>query len=456
MNISVAKIPGLRIFELDLHFDERGWFKENWNQQSVATGGLFDFTPSQNNISFNGSTGVTRGFHAEPWDKYVSVANGQVFCAWVDLREGQSFGNVFTYTIHPGVAVFIPKGVANAFQTLEPNVVYTYLVNGHWDEKAEYKSLNLSDESIKVKWPIPLTSAEISEKDRRAPFLRDIEAFSKKKIVILGASGQIGREVSKLFPSALSYSSSDCDITSLDALDSLPWPEIGWVINAAAYTKVDLAETPEGRRKAWEVNSLAVYKLMGHARKHGTKLIHFSSDYVFDGVQPYPYSELDIPNPQSEYGRSKFTGDLSALSHSKTYVFRCSWVVGPGTNFVNTIAKRAISNEDISIVADQFGRLTFAVDVAKAVKFFIDNEPPFGLYNLSSQGEMSSWYEIACHIYKNLKSKGQVSPIKYEDYSSGKSMANRPANSGLNISKITQTGFLPSSQSEMLDNFLRS
>ena len=131
--------------------------------------GLPDFGPVQNNISFNARRGATRGIHAEPWDKFVSVAAGRVFAAWVDLREGETFGATFTTEIDPGVAVFVPRGVGNAYQALEDDTAYTYLVNDHWRPGQTYPALNLADETAAIPWPIPLAEAEISEKDQAQP-----------------------------------------------------------------------------------------------------------------------------------------------------------------------------------------------------------------------------------------------------------------------------------------------
>ena len=123
--IEKTPIPGFLRIDLTVHGDNRGWFKENWQREKMLALGLPDFGPVQNNISFNNEIGVTRGIHAEPWDKFVSVATGRVFGAWVDLREGPSFGAVYTCEIDPSVAVFVPRGVGNSYQTLEPNTAYT-------------------------------------------------------------------------------------------------------------------------------------------------------------------------------------------------------------------------------------------------------------------------------------------------------------------------------------------
>ena len=175
--IEETSIPGFLRIDLTVHGDNRGWFKENWQREKMLALGLPDFGPVQNNISFNNEVGVTRGIHAEPWDKFVSVATGRVFGAWVDLREGPSFGSVYTCEIDPSVAVFVPRGVGNSYQTLEPNTAYTYLVNDHWSADAQYTFLNLADETANVPWPIALTEAILSDKDKAHPRLADVTPF---------------------------------------------------------------------------------------------------------------------------------------------------------------------------------------------------------------------------------------------------------------------------------------
>ncbi|MEO5949049.1 MAG: dTDP-4-dehydrorhamnose 3,5-epimerase family protein [Candidatus Saccharimonas sp.] len=169
-----ASIPGFYIVDLVLHGDNRGWFKENYQKEKMEALGLPAFDIVQNNVSFNDKRGATRGLHAEPWDKFISVANGSVFGAWVDLRKGPSFGTTFSLEVNPGVAVFVPRGVANGYQTLEDNVVYTYLVNAHWSPEAQYSSVNLFDPVLGITWPIPKEQAVFSDKDAQNPYLQDV------------------------------------------------------------------------------------------------------------------------------------------------------------------------------------------------------------------------------------------------------------------------------------------
>lgn len=172
-------IPGFYIVDLVVNGDNRGWFKENYQKEKMEALGLPSFDVVQNNFSFNNEVGVTRGLHAEPWDKFISVANGSVFGAWVDLRAGESFGQTLTLEINPGVAVFVPRGVANGYQTLEENVTYTYLVNEHWSPDAKYTFVNLFDPELGIRWPINLDSAIISEKDAGHPVLKDVIAMEE-------------------------------------------------------------------------------------------------------------------------------------------------------------------------------------------------------------------------------------------------------------------------------------
>jgi dTDP-4-dehydrorhamnose 3,5-epimerase len=167
-------IPGLYEIDLVLHGDNRGWFKENYQKAKMEALGLPTFDIVQNNFSFNAEKGVTRGLHAEPWEKFISVANGRVLGAWVDLRKGESFGKTLTIEITPGKAVFVPRGVANGYQTLEENVTYTYLVNAHWSPESKYTFVNLFDPQINIQWPIPREQAIISDKDTQHPLLKDV------------------------------------------------------------------------------------------------------------------------------------------------------------------------------------------------------------------------------------------------------------------------------------------
>ena len=170
-------IPGLLIFDVSKIEDERGYFQEKYQKEKLVKAGLPEsFTVVQNNVSYNKEVGVTRGFHAEPWDKYIAVITGNVFCAYIDLRKGSSFGRIVTVNIDPNKTVFLPRGVANSFQTLSENTYYLYNINSHWSPNNynEYCFVNLNDPVLNISWPIPLDKAIMSEKDKGHPLLKEI------------------------------------------------------------------------------------------------------------------------------------------------------------------------------------------------------------------------------------------------------------------------------------------
>lgn len=170
-------IPGLIVFDVSSVGDERGYFQEKFHQAKLTAAGLpSDFKIVQNSLSYNKELGVTRGFHAEPWSKYISVVTGRVFSAYVDLRKGSNFGKVVTVDITPNTAVYLPRGVANSFQTLEPETYYLYSVNAHWsaDNYDAYCFVNLADPTLNIKWPVSLSQSIISDRDQAHPALKNI------------------------------------------------------------------------------------------------------------------------------------------------------------------------------------------------------------------------------------------------------------------------------------------
>ncbi len=175
MKITNSKeIPGLYEVELDVFEDERGSFREVYNQEKLTTLGAQVIKIVQQNISANLEIGVTRGIHAEPWNKLVTMAKGSAYGAWVDLREGSNLGNIHTAILDEGRVVFVPKGVGNSYQTLEPDTRYSYLTDSHWSSEATYTMLNIADPEVKIDWPIPLDEAVISQKDHNHPFFSEL------------------------------------------------------------------------------------------------------------------------------------------------------------------------------------------------------------------------------------------------------------------------------------------
>jgi dTDP-4-dehydrorhamnose 3,5-epimerase len=175
LQVRRTAIPGLLHVDLVVHEDGRGWFKESFQRAKLEAQGFPPFEIVQSNVSFNAEAGVTRGVHAEPWDKFISLAHGRAFAAIVDLRAGATFGRVETFELHPGNAIFVPRGCGNSYQTLTPDVVYSYLVNEHWSPDARYTLVQAYDPALGIDWPIGEDAAIRSAKDRGHPPLADVE-----------------------------------------------------------------------------------------------------------------------------------------------------------------------------------------------------------------------------------------------------------------------------------------
>jgi dTDP-4-dehydrorhamnose 3,5-epimerase len=452
MQVEQTPIPGLVVVRLDVHGDSRGWFKENWQREKMMALGLPDFGPVQNNVSFNTSRGATRGIHTEPWDKFVSVANGRVFGAWVDMREGPSFGASFHVEIDPSVAVFVPRGVGNSYQTLEDGTAYTYLVNEHWRAGTSYPALHLGDPAVAIPWPIPLADSEISEKDQHNPTLDAVTPMAPKRTLITGANGQLGRALAAAFPDAHAVGRDELDVTDPVAVSEWPWAEYAVVLNAAAYTAVDAAETD--RSAAWAGNAAAPAHLAAAAREHRLTLVHYSSDYVFDGTLD-PHAEDEPYSPLGVYGQTKAAGELAARSAPRHYVVRTSWVVGDGPNFVRTMATLAHKGISPAVVDDQVGRLTFTDELARATRHLLDQAAPYGVYQVTGGGDPTSWYDVARTVFTACgRSADDVSTTTTEEYAAGRSMAPRPLHSVLDLTKLESTGFTPRPAAESLADYL--
>ncbi|MHA6523088.1 sugar nucleotide-binding protein [Tessaracoccus sp. G1721] len=454
LTVASTAIPGLLILTLPLHGDPRGWFKENWQRATMTAAGLPDFGPVQQNMSFNAKAGVTRGIHAEPWDKLVSVATGRVFGAWMDLREGDTFGTVVTCEIGPDTAVFTPRGVGNAYQALEDGTCYSYLVNEHWsaDAKTQYTFANLDHPAIA--WPLPLATATISEADRTHPPLHQVTPMPRPRPVVTGADGQLGRALRRLLPDAIHLGHHQLDLTDPDAVAAYPWGQASAIINAAAYTAVDTAET-DGRAACWSVNVTGTANLVAAARRHRLPLVHISSDYVFDGTTE-THHEDEPASPLSAYGASKAAADALVGTLPHHYILRTSWVIGEGPNFVRTMARLADTGASPAVVNDQHGRLTFTHDLAAAALHLLTTAAPAGTYNLTSDGDTTTWYDIATTVFTARHATGHVTPTDTATFTAGRTTAPRPHHSTLDLTKIKATGYTPVDGATGLRRYLDS
>ncbi len=276
------------------------------------------------------------------------------------------------------------------------------------------------------------------------------------KILITGANGQLGLALQEQYPGARTADSQTLDITNKEALDTFDWSGLTHIVNAAAYTQVDKAETSEGRVQAWAVNANGAANLADIASRHQLTLVHISSDYVFDGTQNN-HNEDEELSPLSVYGASKAAGDIAVQLTPKHYTLRTSWVIGEGNNFVRTMAGLAEKDISPTVVHDQIGRLTFTSELVRAIDHLLTNQAPFGTYNVSNSGDSASWADITREIFKNLgRDDLTVTDTTTEEYYKGKSgIAPRPLQSTLDLSKIQTTGFKPRDWQENLVEYLK-
>ena len=248
-----------------------------------------------------------------------------------------------------------------------------------------------------------------------------------KKIIVTGANGQLGRAVNLQYADSTEYELintdvEELDITSIDKVmefvrDVRPYA----VINCAAYTAVDACEKEEDL--AFRINALGARNLSIAAGETGAKLMHVSTDYVFDGNGSRPYRETDPTGPQGAYGRTKLAGENFVREFcSRHYIVRTAWLYGDGKNFVKTMLRLSETNDKVRVVMDQVGSPTSAGVLAKAIAYLLPTEN-YGLFHGTCEGDCS-WAEFTKEIFRLAGKSTVVEAITSEEYGAA---AKRPA-----------------------------
>jgi len=268
------------------------------------------------------------------------------------------------------------------------------------------------------------------------------------KILVTGKNGQLGRSIQKFISNFNHYEFTlvgreELDLSSSESISKYfeTHPHSDVIINCAAYTAVDRAEEEEDL--ADEINHLAVKQLAEFANSQNAKLIHISTDYVFDGKNESLYLESDNPNPINVYGKTKLLGEKAVLETmaNNAVLIRTSWVFSEfGNNFVKTMLKLGYEKNEINVVSDQLGSPTYASDLAKAILHIILNDNlnkksfPTEIFHFSNMGE-TSWSDFAKEIFKLSNLNCKVTPINTDQYPT---TAVRPKNTTLSKEKITK------------------
>jgi dTDP-4-dehydrorhamnose reductase len=261
------------------------------------------------------------------------------------------------------------------------------------------------------------------------------------KTVILG-DGQIGRALAEVMPEARVVTRNVVDLAKPATIEGFDWAPFEVIINTTAYTDVDGAETESGALQAQAVNADGVATLAAAATKYDLKLVHFSSDYVFDGTSTTPYTESAQPHPLSSYGKSKASGDLAAAKTPKHYIIRTSSVYYQGgKNFVDTMLRLGAERPTLSVVSDQIMRPTYAGDIATVVGQLLERNAEFGIYNCQNSGEPVSWAGFAEAIFQEAELSCKVTRSSTAEYAENlEHYAPRPAYGVLDLAKLAAIG----------------
>ncbi len=267
-----------------------------------------------------------------------------------------------------------------------------------------------------------------------------------KTILVTGSNGQLGNEVKSISHNFNDFNFiftdvNELDITDLNAIEKLfEQNKIDFIINCAAYTNVDKAETDY--KNAELINVYAVKNLSIISQKHKSPFIHISTDYVFDGNSKIPYKESDKTNPQSTYGKSKLLGEEEAKNAFKYIIIRTAWLYSSfGNNFVKTMLRLGKEKNEINVVSDQIGSPTYAADLAFVILSILkqtnNNKDNFieGIYHFSNEGTCS-WFEFASEIIKQKNLNCKVNPINSSEFPTP---TKRPSYSLLDKTKIKNT-----------------
>lgn len=258
------------------------------------------------------------------------------------------------------------------------------------------------------------------------------------RILLTGRSGQVGSELQAILHPAIATDRATLDLGNTESIRQVvraAKPEV--IVNAAAFTAVDLAEAEPDL--ALRVNGVGPGVLAEEAKRLGALLIHYSTDYVFDGRKRSPYVETDPPSPLSMYGRSKLEGEARVrASGCRHLLIRTAWVYGRGSNFVRAILRQAARGAALRVVNDQIGAPTWARDIARVTAEMLDRKLE-GTFNVSAAG-MTNWYEVALEILRLAGATIEVLPVSTAEYGA---KAPRPAFSVLDNSKLCASGVTP-------------
>ncbi|WP_179229173.1 dTDP-4-dehydrorhamnose 3,5-epimerase family protein [Parenemella sanctibonifatiensis] len=386
-------IPGLLVVRLQLRHDEVGWIKDAWHRTTMTAAGLPEFAPVQHRLRQVAARGTTRGFHAVAWDQLIGLSHGRAFAAFVDLREGDGFGRTFSVTLDPGTSVFVPRGVAMADQVLEDGTTFGHLLSHHPTDGAPTAQVHPFDPALDIAWPLPAARAALSRRDDLLPLLSETTPMPPRRTLVVGTDTSLGRALLAEMPGAGGITESEL---ASDDLDLSGWNTI---INAYGAVASGWDRDPL-RVEHWNEAAARAHRIAVLAQRHQLRLVHVSADPSFERHAPEhdEAADLDLRDPHAE---ALAAGELIATGVPGHLIIRTTWVMRATDGFLTELAAEARHHAPNEVTAAT-GRITFADELAAAITHLLDSAAPAGTYNVTGEGPVVSWADIARRVYLTL------------------------------------------------------
>jgi dTDP-4-dehydrorhamnose reductase/dTDP-4-dehydrorhamnose 3,5-epimerase len=464
-NIIKTNLEDCYIIEENRFGDDRGYFTSVTSSQLEA----LDFKKFHQKSESLSAKGTVRGLHfqKDPYcqAKVVCCTKGKVLDVVVDVRKDSPTYKQYTYvelTPENGRMLYVPRGYAHGFIALEDDTTFNYMVDNKYYPRLD-GGIPWNDPEINIPWDeifkeYGIDKPLLSEKDQKHKTLSEANlefVREPRRYLVTGVKGQLGYDIVRELNERGEYDILAIDRDEMDITDKEQVMKIvkaykpDVIFHCAAWTAVDKAQ--ELQDACETVNVVGTKNIADASIEVGAKLIYMSTDYVFDGKKPLDelYTEEDIPNPQSVYGKTKFEGEEEVRRNPKHFITRISWVFGVnGNNFIKTMLKLADKYPELTVVNDQIGSPTYTVDLAKLLVEMAHTDK-YGTYHVNNEG-YCSWAEFAQYIMESNGKSTKIKPVTTEEYYEGKDttfVAYRPRNSKLDKSKLEEEFYrLPSWQ----------
>ena len=452
------------IIEPDKFGDSRGYFSPYFIQKNFDDLGFQKVVQTNRSKS---SKGVLRGLHFQKnpkcQAKIVEVIKGSAIDVVVDMRiDSPTFGKytAVKLTEDNNRQLFVPRGFAHGFVSLEDDTIFQYLIDNDYAPKLE-AGIKWDDPTINIDWQKIFKENNISEpllsdKDKIHPSFKENKVIFKKeqeKYLITGYNGQLGYDIKRELlkngikeENILALGREEMDITNQEQVNSVInnfKPDV--IFHCAAWTAVDKAE--DMIEETTKVNVDGTKNIVEASINVGAKIVYLSTDYVFDGQKDGIYIPEDETNPQNIYGKTKYLGEKEVEKNPNHFIARTSWVFGiNGKNFVKTMLNLSKNHEELNVVDDQIGSPTYTVDLAH-ILYELSQTDNYGTYHVTNE-EFCSWAEFAEYIFKINDIKTKINKVTTEEYLklTNSKQAYRPKNSRLDKNELYEIGldYMPS------------